>query len=150
VPTLQEQLIIVAPLERVFARLAEPERAPEWTSNLIRVERISPIAAGPGLETRLLANIGGRHSAGFGRCLAWDPPRRLVLESRFEIGLSSVTTFELTSLGPQTQLTARIDYGLPPKGLARLVGGLLGDTLARRELKKSLLTLKQQLEAERV
>src|SRR5687767_6680361 len=81
VPTLQEQVLIDVPREAVFDRLAQPERGPEWTPNLVRVERTSTIEAGPGLETRLIANVGGRHSQGSGRCVAWDPPGRLVLES---------------------------------------------------------------------
>jgi len=148
-PTLQEQVLIAAPPERVFALLAQPERGPEWTPNLMRVERISPVEAGPGLETALVANVGGRPSRGFGRCLAWDPPWRLVLESSLEVGVNSVSTFELAPHGPGTQLVARVDYTLPPKGLGKLIGGLLGDTLARRDLRAALANLKAILESGR-
>jgi uncharacterized protein YndB with AHSA1/START domain len=147
-PTIQEEIVIAVPSERVFDRLAEPERAPEWTPNLLRVQRISEQATGPGLRTALVATVGGRQSRGTGRCLAWDPPRRLVLETVLEVGVTSVTTFDLSAEGSTTRLAARVDYSLPPKGLGRLVGGLLGDTLARRDLRAALANLKQQLEAE--
>ena len=147
-PTLQEQVLIEVPRETVFDRLAQPERGPEWTPNLVRVERTSTIEAGPGLETRLIANVGGRHSQGSGRCVAWDPPQRLVLESTLDVGISSTTTVELADSGAGTRVIARVDYTLPPKGLGRLVGGLLGETLARKDLRKALANLKQQLEAE--
>lgn len=148
-PSLQEQVLIAAPPDRVFGLLARPERGPEWTPNLLRVERISQIEAGPGLETALLVNVGGRPSRGLGRCVAWAPPYHLVLESSLEIGVSSITTFELAQHGPGTRLVARVEYTLPPKGLGKLVGGLLGDTLARRDLRKALANLKALVESGR-
>ncbi len=149
-PSLQEQIVIAAPAERVFRLLAQPERGPEWTPNLTSVERTSEIDGGPGLETAIVANVGGLSSRGVGRCLAWDPPRRLVLESSLEVGVTSTTTFELSPQGAGTRLTARVDYTLPPKGLGKLVGGLLGDTLARRDLRKALANLKRIVESEPV
>jgi uncharacterized protein YndB with AHSA1/START domain len=146
VPTLQETIAIGAPIERVFERLSQAERAPEWTPNLVRVERTSAIEAGPGLETIFLVKVAGRDSHGTGICRAWDPPRSLVLESTLDIGVNSTTTFELSDAGAGTRLVARVEYSLPPKGLGKLVGGLVGQALARRDLKKALANLKQQLE----
>jgi len=148
VPELTEQVLINVPVARVFARLAEPERAPEWTPNLLRAERASQVEAGPGLETILLARVGGHEVRGRGRCLAWDPPRQMVLESSLEICITSKTTFDLDEQAHGTLVVARVEYSLPPKGLGRLVGGLLGQTLARRDLRQALRNLKSQLEAE--
>jgi len=148
VPELEQKIFINVSPERVFARLAEPECGPEWTPNLLKVERTSLVEAGPGLETRLLARLGGRESQGTGRCLAWDPPRSIVLETNLDVGVSSTTTFELTDQPPGTLMAAHVAYSLPAKGLGRLVGGLLGETLARRDLRKALENLKRQLEAE--
>ena len=149
-PSLEEQVLIAAPPEPIFAMLAQPERGPEWTPNLVHVERISQVEAGPGLETALVANVGGRPSHGRGRCVAWDPPLLLVLESMLDVGVTSRTTFELQPLPVGTRLFARVEYTLPPKGLGRLVGGLLGDTLARRDLRRALANLKQLVESGRV
>ena len=145
-PSLQEQILIAAPAERVFALLAQPERGPQWTPNLLRVERTSAIESGPGVETAIVANVGGRPTRGVGRCLASDPPHRLVLQSSLEVGVTSITTFELFEQGPGTLLVARVEYTLPPKGLGRLLGGLLGDTIARRDLRQALANLKRILE----
>jgi len=148
VPTLEEDILIAAPPERVFARLAQPERGPEWTPNLLNVERTSEIETGPGLETSLLAKVAGRESRGTGRCLDWAPPHQMVLESSLDVGITSTTTFDLAQRGPATVLKARVDYSLPPKGLGRFVGGLLGEPLAWRDLRKALANLKRQIEAE--
>ena len=144
--TIQEHILISASPEQVFELLAQPERSPEWTPNLLKVERTSQVPAGPGLETRVLANVAGRPSPGTSRCLAWDPPRSLVLATALDIGVTSRTTFALADQGGATHLTASVDYTLPPKGLGKLVGGLLGDTMARRDLRTALANLKRLVE----
>jgi uncharacterized protein YndB with AHSA1/START domain len=148
VPTIEERIIIGQPAERIFARLAQPERAPEWTPNLVRVQRTSQIESGLGVETRVEARVGGRTSRGTGRCIAWDPPRSLSLESKLDVGVSSTTTFSLVERAAATELTARVDYTLPTSGLGRLLGGLIGEPMLRRDMRTALGTLKQQLEAE--
>jgi uncharacterized protein YndB with AHSA1/START domain len=145
---IEGKVVIGAPAKTVFARLADVQRAPEWTPNLLEVRRTSRTKAGRGLRMTLVAKVGGRESRGTGRCLTWDPPRSLVLESAFDIGATSTTTFELTDEGPGTRLTARVDYTLPSEGLGRFAGGLLGGALARRGLRKALAKLRDQLEAE--
>lgn len=145
-PSLTEETTIAASPERVFELLGRPERGPEWTPNLVRVERLSPGQPGPGSETRLVANVGGRMVRGRGRLLEWQPPRRIVAESEFEIGLSSVTTFEILPSEAGARVLARIEYHLPAGGLGRLLGGLLGEPLLRRDLRRALANLKVLLE----
>jgi uncharacterized protein YndB with AHSA1/START domain len=147
VPMLEEQVEIAAPIEGVFELLADPVRGPEWTPNLLSVELLgNGRAAGPGTETRLVVNMAGRPSKGSGRCVEWDPPHRLVLASSLEAGVDSTTTFQLTPTGSGTAVAARLEYTLTGDGLGRLVGGLLGNSMARRDLRKALANLKTQLE----
>ena len=114
---------------------------------LLKVERTSETKAGPGLETALLAKVGGHESRGSARCLEWDPPHRLVLESTFEVGMATTTVFELRESGSKTEVTASVDYEIKSEGLGRLFGSLLGQPLARRDLHKALNKLKSQMEA---
>jgi uncharacterized protein YndB with AHSA1/START domain len=145
-PVLDERVEIAAPIEAVFELLADPARGPEWTPNLVSVEPLVDGPPGPGLETRLLVNVGGRPSKGTGRCVEFDPPHRLVLASSLDVGISSTTSFQLTPTARGTAVAARVEYTLPASGLGRLVGGLFGDSLARRDLRKALANLKAQLE----
>ncbi len=147
VPTIEEKVLIAAPVERVFSRLSEPESSPEWMPHLLKAERTSETKAGPGLEAALLAKVGGHESRGSARCLDWDPPHRFVLESTFEVGMATTTVFELRESGSKTEVTARVDYDIKSEGLGRLVGSLLGEPLARRDLRKALANLRSQLEA---
>jgi uncharacterized protein YndB with AHSA1/START domain len=143
---LEEQVVVAAPPERVFDLLGSPERGPEWTPNLVRVEPLD--AAGPEGRTALVVKVAGRERRGTGRCLEWDPPHRMTLESTLEIGVTSVSTFELTPRPDGTQVRARLEYSLPANGLGGLLGGLVGDSLARRDLKKALANLKRIVERE--
>lgn len=147
-PTLEEKVEIAVAAERIFARLADAERGPEWTPNLVRVERTSDVKSGPGLESNVTVKVAGRETKGTGRCLEWEPPRRLVLGSKLDGGVSATTTFELIENGSGTDVTARLDYTLPSTGLGRFLGGLVGEPMARRELRQALANLKTQLEAE--
>jgi uncharacterized protein YndB with AHSA1/START domain len=146
-PIIEERITISAPAQAVFDLLAAPERAPEWTPNLLAVERTSDVSAGPGVETRVLANVAGRRSRGTGRCLAWDPPTQLILETRLDLGLRSVTTFRCAPWDGTTEVVARVDYNLPG-GLAGLLGGFVGERLARRDLRQALANLKRLSEEE--
>jgi uncharacterized protein YndB with AHSA1/START domain len=151
VPVLEERVEIAAPIEGVFELLADPARGPEWTPNLLSVEPLQDgQAAGPGAETRLLVNMAGRPSKGTGRCVEWDPPHRLVLASSLDLGVNSTTTFQLTPTKSGTAVAARVEYTLTTGALGRLVGGLLGDSLARRDLRKALANLKAQVERNQV
>jgi hypothetical protein len=72
----------------------------------------------------------------------------MVLESKLDVGVTSVSTFELTPRANGTQVLATVEYSLPAKGLGRMLGGLLGDSLARRDLKKALSNLQRIIERE--
>ena len=146
-PSLEEQIVIHASAERIFELLARPERGPEWTPNLLRVEVLEG-TRGPDTRTRLVARVGALESQGTGRCVEWDPPRHLALESTLDLGVTSTTRFLLAERGDATQVLARVEYSLPSKGLARFMGGLLGEPLARRDLRKALTNLKQLVERE--
>jgi uncharacterized protein YndB with AHSA1/START domain len=147
-PTLEEKVEIAVSAERIFARLADAERGPEWTPSLVRVERTSAVESGPGLQTSLIVKVAGHETKGTGRCLEWEPSRRLVLDAKLDGGVSATTTFGLAENGSGTDVTARIDYTLPSRGLGRFLGALMGEPMARRDLRQALANLKAQLEAE--
>ncbi|HYU18664.1 MAG TPA: SRPBCC family protein [Chloroflexota bacterium] len=147
-PVLEEKVVIAAPARSVFDRLADVERSPDWAPNLTEVRRTSKARTGRGLRLALVAREAGRESKGTGRCLEWEPPRRLVLEFSFDIGATTTTAFELTQNGSKTELKARADYSLPKKGFGGMAISLLAGTMARRGLRKSLENLKSQLEAD--
>jgi uncharacterized protein YndB with AHSA1/START domain len=144
----EEKITIAAPPERIFALLAQPQRAPEWVPHVEQVEQTSEVASGPGLEVQFTARTGDHDTSGTGKLLEWDPPWRLVLQTAADNGISGIAIFQLAPTDKGTQLTTSVEYEIAGKGVAGLAGGLLGGVVARRQLRKALEFLKSQVEAE--
>jgi carbon monoxide dehydrogenase subunit G len=147
VPTLQESLLVTAPVKRVYGFLADIERVGEWLPYVVETRRTTENATGEGAEIELTVSAAGKKSQGTTRCVA-ATPSQLVFESKLALGLTSTVTFDLAAEGRQkTQMAVTVEYGFT--GLTgRLIGKMLGDTAARRDIVAGLETLKARLEAE--
>ena len=145
---LEDSILVSAPLRRVFDYLADVEHVPEWLPNVVEARRTSEIEAGPGTEVDVVFTAGGRESEGTCRCVEWDAPHRLVLESEIAIGVTSTLQFDLATAGRQTEVLARIEYTLTGGRFGRLMGGLFGDRMVRRDMRTALENLKERVEDE--
>jgi len=147
VPTLQESLLVAAPVKRVYTFLADIERVGEWLPYVAETRRTSEHATGEGAEIALTVSAAGKKSQGTTRCVA-ATPSRLVFESKLALGLTSTVAFDLAAQGrQQTQMVVSVEYAFT--GLTgRLIGAMLGDKAARRDIVASLEALKARLEAE--
>src|SRR5205823_6183080 len=94
-PTLEDSLLIGAPVKRVFGVLADMDRVATWMPRIVEAQRTSEIASGPGAELAVVVKASGRESKGTSRCVEADPPHRLVIESRLDLGITSTMTFDL-------------------------------------------------------
>jgi hypothetical protein len=72
----------------------------------------------------------------------------LVLQSEFAIGVTSTIAFDLATAGRQTEVWAQIEYTLTGGRFGRLMGGLFGDRMVRRDMRTALETLKERVEDE--
>jgi hypothetical protein len=95
----------------------------------------------------VLAKAAGHEVRGTGRCLAWDRPRHLLVATDFENGLTATSAFDSSANGAKTALKVRIEYTVPGGGVRRFVGGLVGDAVAKRDLKNGLENLRRRFEA---
>jgi carbon monoxide dehydrogenase subunit G len=147
VPTLQESLLVAAPIKKVHGFLSDIERAGEWLPYVVETRRTSEHATGEGAEIEITVSAAGKKSQGTARCVA-ATPSRLVFESKLALGLASTVTFDLAAHGrQQTQMDVTVDYAFT--GLTgRLIGKMLGDKAAQRDIVAGLDTLKTRLEAE--
>jgi carbon monoxide dehydrogenase subunit G len=148
VPTLRESLLVAAPTKRVYGFLADIERVQEWLPYVVDARRTSENATGEGAEIALTVSAAGRTSEGTTRCIAATPSHHLAFETKLALGLTSTVTFDLAAEGrQQTQMNVTVEYGFT--GLTgRLIGKLLGDAAARRDIVAGLEGLKARLEAE--
>src|SRR3954454_10120004 len=96
---LQQEIVIGAPPEAVFAYLAQPERLPEWTPGVVSVRQTSPGPVGVGTTTEALVEAFGVRQTLLGRCTAFDPSRRLSVtnESSGGIKVGSVSVGKVQS-----------------------------------------------------
>jgi carbon monoxide dehydrogenase subunit G len=145
---LHDTIDIAATVKRSFAYLSDVERVPEWLPNVVEADRISEVASGPGAETALVVEVAGKKRQGRCRVEESEPPSRLVISSTVDIGVTSTISFDLAAEGKQTRLSAVIEYTLTGGGFGRLLGGLFGDKIARRDMRTALENLKARLEAE--
>jgi uncharacterized protein YndB with AHSA1/START domain len=148
VTVLHDTIEIAATVKRSFAYLSDVEHVPEWLPNVVEAERVSEIASGPGAETALVIDVAGKRQQGRCRVEESEPPTRLVITSSVDIGVTSTISFDLAAEGKQTRLSAVVEYTMTGGGLARMLGGLFGDTIARRDMRSALENLKARLETE--
>jgi carbon monoxide dehydrogenase subunit G len=147
VPTLQESLLVAASVKRVYGFLADIERVRDWLPYVVDARRTSEVTSGPGAEIELEVSAAGRTSKGTTRCVAAVPSQQLVYETKLALGLTSTVTFDLAPEGrSQTRMDVTVEYGFT--GLGRLLGGLLGDKAARRDIVAGLESLKAHIESE--
>src|SRR5687767_1092595 len=135
---IQHGLEVAMPAPELFQRLADPEKAPTWVPELLKVERTSAVQTGPGFEAAVLARIGGRDIAGTARMLECDPPNRLVLHVSLDVGVDATATVSLAPKNGRTRLGVAIDYSSTSKKLGWLASGFVGEALAQRGLRKAL------------
>ncbi len=148
---LEREIAIAAPPERVFAYIAQPERTPEWSPNVVSVRLTSDGPIGVGATTETIVKALGTTQMALGRCTAFEPPRRLVIQSRTNLGATTTNETVLLADGTGTRLRAKLDYALPGGALGGgLLGGFLGiDKQIRRDFEQSLARLKAIVEAGR-
>ena len=146
---LEREIVIAAPPEQVFAYLAQPERTPEWSPNVQSVRLTSGGPIDVGATTESVVRALGTTQRAVGRCTVFDPPRRLVIESRTNLGATTVNETRLVPEGAGTRLRAKLDYTLPGGALGGgLIGGFLGvDKQIQKDFTQSLARLKAILEA---
>ena len=131
---------IEAPVDEVFAFLAEPANLPSWQRSLldVRPHRRGPLRAGA--EVTEVRRFLGRVMETTWVCTEHRPSRRSVIESD-EGPVPFRGTWELEPAGPGTRFTWILETG----GLAARVAS----AVAQRELAANALRLKHLLEDNR-
>lgn len=72
---------VPAPPDEVFAFLADPANLPSWQTGIVSAERTSPDPIGVGSTARVVRELAGQRLAVDLAVTAYEPGRRLVLES---------------------------------------------------------------------
>lgn len=104
-PTVEEDIVVDAPIERVYREWTEYERFPRFMENVKEVRRTGPDS------THWVVEAAGQRIEWDARTLAEDR-RRVSWTATGESGQSGEVRFE--PVGPdQTRLKVRMDWSLP-------------------------------------
>lgn len=139
---------MAAPQERVFTILAAPERTPEWMPSVVEMRRRDAGPIGVGSMTESVVKVLGTRQRAVGKCVLFEPPTRIIVDSRTDLGGKSRTDSELAQEGRGTRVTVTLDYVAPGGGLGKLLDKLVAERQIRAEFEQGLATLKRIAEAE--
>lgn len=143
--TIEEQVSLAAPPEKVFATLTDPAAYPRWISDVKSVRLGGAFEAGSRVEET--TRIGGKDKTSVGSVVAVESPRRVVLqvtEVRSGPKLLPTRTFDLEPANGGTLLRWRTE--LRTEGAARLLEPFLPQLL-RRKKRAYFAALKRLVEA---
>jgi len=143
---LQHEIFVDVPPERVFALLAQPERTPEWSPQVLSIRRTSGGPIGVGSTTEAVVKALGTRQRAIGRCTIFDPPRRMVIENQTDLGARSRSDTELRPEDDGTRVRATLEYTVPGGGIGKLFDRLVAERQTRREFEQALANLKRMLE----
>jgi uncharacterized protein YndB with AHSA1/START domain len=147
-PTVQHEVYIDAPMERVFAVVADADRATEWSTNLVSIRRTSD---GPGLgaTTESVMKIAGSEQRARGRCTVYEPPSHLRLETEFEKGNKGRREVWLTPEGSGTRLRLEQEYSLPGGLFGKLLNAVVVERQVKSDIEESFNRLRTLVESGR-
>jgi carbon monoxide dehydrogenase subunit G len=93
-PTITDEIVIGAPIERVFEYLSKPENHPEIIPSLIAIDNVEELPDG-GYEVDVTNQLLGKTFEGHLRDVELEPPNRRVYE--IEGDVQARISYSLTS-----------------------------------------------------
>ena len=143
--TVEHSISIHAPIDRVFAALTDPRRAPEWNPSVIEVTDFSGYPVREGSTWRQLTSIAGRQMSLHARVIRYVPPSEGLIE------ISGDQRGRVWTLcraeGDVTIVTNGVAIEPPGGMMGRLAGPMIQGVMAR-ELARSTERQRETLERE--
>jgi uncharacterized protein YndB with AHSA1/START domain len=139
---VKKEVVVNAPVERVFEYINEPSTLSEWLPSMVDVREV--IGTGLGQQYEWTYKMAGLLLRGQSTIVELVPNERAVHQSIGTIG--SVWTYTLEPHDGGTALAIEIEYTIPIPVLGKLAEKL---ALSRdaRDLEVALINVKETLEA---
>lgn len=134
-PTVEEDIVVNAPIDRVYQEWTEYERFPQFMENVKEVRRVGPDM------THWVAEAAGKTVEWDARTIT-ESQRRVVWTAEGESGQSGEVRFEPAG-DHQTRVHVKLDYTLP-SGMQEAAASALG--IDDRAVRRDLHNFKQMLE----
>lgn len=140
---------VVAPIDRVWSIVSDPERALSFMSGVTRWEVEGERRAGLGARYRVLLRIGAAEIGGLIEMVEWDEPCELAWSS--VTGIDQRGRWRLRELpGGRTRVELRMAYGVAGSGLSGWVAERLAAPTVSGHVRRSLGQLKRIIEHEQL
>ena len=138
---VHKSIEIKAPVKEVFAYLDDPEKEPEWMSNMIEVSNVK--GSGVGKHFDWTYKLVGMKFKGESTLTQDIPEKLLVAETKG--GIESTWTFKFEQRKDVTVLDLDIDYKIPLPVLGKVAEKMLLKRSAR-DAETDLMNIKDRLE----
>jgi carbon monoxide dehydrogenase subunit G len=119
--TIRRSFVVNAPVERVFAFLADHINDPQWLPGM--VDSRNPVGEGTGYHWEWTYKMAGIPFDGTGRVTEHDPPRRHVVETQG--GVTSTWAWTLEPEGDGTHILLEMAYTVPVVAVGKIAERLL-------------------------
>ena len=140
---------ISAPIETVWAVVADPERALSFMSGVTRWEIEGDEPAGLGARYRMLLRVGSAEIGGLIEIVEWDPPKELAWTSI--TGVDQRGRWRLRSVaGGRTSAEIRLAAGVPGSGVSGWIAERIAQPIVGSHLRNTVERLTRLVEHERM
>jgi uncharacterized membrane protein len=138
---------VIAPIDRVWAIVSDPERALIFMSGVTRWEVDGDRATGLGARYRILFRVGAAEVGGLIEVVEWEEPRELAWTSVTGVDQRGRWRLREQSEG-RTKVELRMAYGVAGSGLWGWAAERLAAPMVSGHLRRSLQQLKRLIEHE--
>jgi carbon monoxide dehydrogenase subunit G len=129
--SLTKNILIKAPLEKVWGILADVSRMVEWVDGVKESERTGAITEGKGLRWREACELDRQHIETELEMTVWEPMTKAVIQSKLPMNGSMTRTHYFQEKPEGVEVSVEVVWDL---GIA---GMLLGEEKVRRILDQS-------------
>ncbi len=128
---LTKNILIKAPLERIWNLLADVTRTPEWVDGVKESERTGAVREGGGMRWRESCVLDRQHIEVEHTMTVWEPMRKAVIQSTLPMNgsMTRALVFETKPAGVEIAAEFRWDLGI--------AGMILGEQKVRAILDQS-------------
>jgi uncharacterized membrane protein len=142
---LRESIVISAPPQLIWEYLLDPDNALRYLAGVTRWQVDGEIRSGLGARYRMLMRVGSAEMGGLVEIVECSPERDLAWSS--VTGVDQRGRWRLREVGGgRTRVEFRFAYGVAGSGITGYVSERVAAFPIRRNLKRSLRQLKQQVE----
>lgn len=141
---VERSITINAPVEKVFAYIADPTSEPEWLPGSVEVKDVTLTEQGVGSHWRWVYKMWGLRFEGESTTLEYIPNQRIVTQSKGGIVSTWTYTFEPHDGGTKSSVV--VEYTIPVPVLGKMAEALVLKQ-TEREADLAAANIKARMEA---